>query len=338
MKKCLYLLALAVAPLVALAQTLPQAQSDFAAGRYEAALSGLEAYLAGSPQDAEARFLKGLSLVMLSRDAQAIQVFGDLVRDYPELPEPYNNLAVLYARAGQYDKARDALESALLSHPSYATAHENLGDVYSALANAAYNRAQVLDKGNTALGTKLALVGQLIELRDGGGKSGGQSAQIARSSTPPPAAPPVADRNTPLPAAAPPAPIVPPTLASEAAARAAPGIEIKNRILASIEAWRSAWTNQNVDAYIASYSLNFKPATGISREVWESQRRRRVDRPGAIQVQVLNPEVTLRGPNRATVVFLQIYESNTYSDQVRKQIELEKTDRGWLIIEESVLG
>jgi len=65
-----------------------------------------------SPQDAEARFSRGLVLVKLSRTDEAIKVFADLTRDYPQLPEPYNNLAVLYAQKGDYEKARDALEAA----------------------------------------------------------------------------------------------------------------------------------------------------------------------------------------------------------------------------------
>jgi tetratricopeptide (TPR) repeat protein len=47
-------------------------------------------------------------------------VFSKLTEDYPELPEPYNNLAVLYAQQKQYDKARTALEMAIRIHPGYA--------------------------------------------------------------------------------------------------------------------------------------------------------------------------------------------------------------------------
>jgi Flp pilus assembly protein TadD len=58
-----------------------------------------------------------------------------LIEDYPELPEPYNNLAVLYAQQKQFDKARTALEMAIRIHPGYATAYENLGDLHSRLAS-----------------------------------------------------------------------------------------------------------------------------------------------------------------------------------------------------------
>ena len=136
----------------ALAATpVEQAQSQLASGDLQGALKTLDKYLAGAPQDAEARFTRGLVLVKLNKTDDAIRVFADLTRDYPQLPEPYNNLAVLYAQQGDYEKARDALEAALATHPAYSTAHENLGDIYAALAGAAYNRAVMLDQNNQAV-------------------------------------------------------------------------------------------------------------------------------------------------------------------------------------------
>jgi tetratricopeptide (TPR) repeat protein len=94
-------------------------------------------------------------------------VFTALTEDYPELPEPYNNLAVLYASQGNYEKAKSALELAIHTHPSYATAHENLGDIYAQLASRAYDRALQLDKTNTAAQTKLAMVKELFVAQKG---------------------------------------------------------------------------------------------------------------------------------------------------------------------------
>src|SRR2546425_9737176 len=76
-------------------------------------------------------------------------IFTKLTQDYPELPEPYNNLAVIYASQGQYEKARAALEQSIRTHPSYATAYENLGDVYAKLASQAYDKALQLDSSNS---------------------------------------------------------------------------------------------------------------------------------------------------------------------------------------------
>jgi tetratricopeptide (TPR) repeat protein len=69
---------------------------------------------------------------------------------------------VLYAGQSQFDKARAALEMAIRTNPSYATAHENLGDVYARLASQAYSKALQLDGSNTTVPPKLALIRTLF--------------------------------------------------------------------------------------------------------------------------------------------------------------------------------
>jgi tetratricopeptide (TPR) repeat protein len=112
--------------------------------------------LAAKPRDAQTRFLKGVILTEQGNTREAIDIFTRLTQDYPDLPEPYNNLAVIYASQGQYDKARAALEQSIRTHPSYATAYENLGDVYARLASQAYDKALQLDKTNSGAQTKLS--------------------------------------------------------------------------------------------------------------------------------------------------------------------------------------
>ncbi|WP_427911759.1 tetratricopeptide repeat protein [Ramlibacter sp. MMS24-I3-19] len=131
-------------------------------GKPSEALARADRYLAGKPRDPQMRFLRGVILTEQGNTADAVSVFTKLTEDYPELPEPYNNLAALYAGQGQFDKARSALEMAIRINPSYATAHENLGDVYAKLASQAYSRALQLDRGNTTVQPKLALIGELF--------------------------------------------------------------------------------------------------------------------------------------------------------------------------------
>ncbi|MDB5898134.1 MAG: hypothetical protein JWP41_1736, partial [Ramlibacter sp.] len=131
-------------------------------GKHAEALNKADQYLAGKPKDPQMRFLKGVVQTEAGRPNEAIATFQKLTEDYPELPEPYNNLAVLYAGQAQFDKARAALEMAIRTNPSYATAHENLGDVYAKLASQAYSRALQLDAGNTAVQPKLALIRELF--------------------------------------------------------------------------------------------------------------------------------------------------------------------------------
>ena len=127
-------------------------------GKSAQALVRADQYLANKPRDPQMRFLKGMAQSEGGQSADAMATFLQLTQDYPELPEPYNNLAVLYASQGQYDKAREALEMAIRTNPSYATAHENLGDVHVRLAAQAYEKAAQLNAGNTAAAAKLARI------------------------------------------------------------------------------------------------------------------------------------------------------------------------------------
>ncbi len=137
-------LALASAP-VARADEQQDVSKLVASGKLDDAQQKADAFLAKNPKDAQMRFLKGVILSQRGHREDAIAVFTGLTQDYPELPEPYNNLAVIYAAQGQYDNARGALEMAIRAAPNDATAYENLGDVYAALAARAYRDARRYD-------------------------------------------------------------------------------------------------------------------------------------------------------------------------------------------------
>ena len=142
-------------PTSARADDFQEARRLFQQGSYPQALERVDAVLVKQPKDARARFLRGLIFTEQSRFPEAIRVFTALTEDYPELPEPYNNLAVIYASQGQDEKARQALEMAIRTHPTYATAHENLGDIYAKMARQAYDKALQLDASNASAKAKL---------------------------------------------------------------------------------------------------------------------------------------------------------------------------------------
>ncbi len=133
------------------------------AGKPAQAQALVEQRLAATPKDPQLRFLRGVAQTDAGQAQEAIQTFTRLTQDYPELAEPYNNLAVLYAQDDQLEKARTALEMAIRNNPGYATAHENLGDVYARLASQAYGKAVQLEGDKAgASKTKLALIRQLL--------------------------------------------------------------------------------------------------------------------------------------------------------------------------------
>ncbi|HEX5538338.1 MAG TPA: tetratricopeptide repeat protein [Methylophilaceae bacterium] len=154
------LLAPLLMPVISQADDL-QAIRQQAKQNPDAALKRIDAYLDAKPQDVQALFTKGLILAQQKRNDDAIRIFTEITQKYPALPEPYNNLAVIYANQGHYDKARNALEAALKTNPSYATAHENLGEIYVQMASEAYDKALQLDANNSHAQTKLELISDL---------------------------------------------------------------------------------------------------------------------------------------------------------------------------------
>lgn len=158
---------------VAMAQTTPlpaKAQNNdyqdatllFRQGQLDRAMERVDAWLKARPKDARGRFLRGMILTQQKKTDDAIRTYIDLTQDFPELPEPYNNLAVIYASQGEYDKARVLLETAVRALPSFAAAHENLGDIYARLAAVSYEKAIKLDTANKTAPAKLKAVNDLL--------------------------------------------------------------------------------------------------------------------------------------------------------------------------------
>ena len=311
-------------------------------GQFNEALKLTQDQLSRNASDIKLKFIKGLVLTRLERYQEAESVFIQLTKDNPELPEPFNNLAVVYAAQGEYTKAEQSLRSAINTHPSYATAHENLGDIYAKMASRAYNQALELDTSNNAAREKLSLVNELISEPAGAEK-------VAAASVP---------EATPV---SPPKPVVKPvptepeiitvkvtpeeTQVTQEAAKEQAKVEAKvdaeaefiiNRkaVEAALNNWAAAWSDQDVNNYLASYGKEFVPPKKLSRAAWEKERRKRLQRPSFIKVTLSNVKINLHGKDYAEVRFTQSYQSDTYGDKVKKEILMRKTKEKWLITQE----
>jgi tetratricopeptide (TPR) repeat protein len=330
---------------------LQDANQLFRQGQFDRAMERVNSYLASRPKDARGRFLKGLILTEQNKPTEAIKVFTDLSQDYPELPEPYNNLAVLYASQGQYDKARNSLEMAIRTHPSYATAHENLGDIYAKMASQAYDKALQLDRGNQAAQSKLNLIKELFsqgprpQTKVAVAKAEPTPALVAQ---PVPAAQPKPATTAAAPQAAPAAPAKPSASAtaetttaagSKAAAepkdtKAAAGAPGTDDVLRSVNAWARAWASNDVPGYLSFYAPDFQTPKGVSRTTWESERKSRIAKPRKIEVGVDNPKVKFDDKNRAVVSFRQHYKSAGLDVTSSKTLVMVKNGDKWLIQQE----
>ena len=305
------------------------------AGQAAEALNKADQYLAGKPRDPQMRFLKGVILAETGKTSDAVAVFVKLTEEFPELPEPYNNLAVLYAAQSQFDKARVALEMAIRTNPSYATAHENLGDVYAKLASQAYTKALQLDNSNAAVPPKLALIRNLFTT----------DARSPRGSVPTAAA--GASASVAAPAVVQAAPSTPPTPAPAAQSAgsgskastpsSATDDRASQEVAQSVESWAKAWSGKDINAYLAAYSNRFDPEGNKSRKSWEQERKLRITSKGSISVDISDLDVRVNG-NEATAVFRQRYKSGSLVSNSRKTLQLAKEGGRWMILREYTGG
>ena len=308
-------------------------------GRSAEALEHVEVYLAQHPKDARARFLKGVILTEQNKTQDAIAVFSELTQDYPELPEPYNNLAVLYAGQGDYEKARRALEMAIRTHPSYAVAHENLGDLYATLASQAYDKALQLDTNNATARKKLSLIKELFPTKTAATLAKAEPEKPAIEAAKPEAVAP----QTPAAAVAPQAPAaavpVPPKPAVEpkpVPGKVAPVEDQTAAVLTMVGSWTKAWSSNNANAYLGFYAPHFQTPDGESRQEWEASRRARLAKPKKIHVTASSPRVRFTDKTHAVVTFRQNYSSDTLKASGTKTLHLVRIGDRWLIEQELV--
>jgi tetratricopeptide (TPR) repeat protein len=331
------------------------------AGKLPEALTRADQYLSTQPKDPQMRFIKGVIQRDSGKTAEAIATFTKLTEDFPELPEPYNNLAVLYAGQNQFDKARAALEMAIRTNPSYATAHENLGDIYAKLASQAYNKALQLDTGNAVVPSKLALIREIFSKSSPKGTPTGSTAQpgvAASSQTAKPPALAVAPSAPPVPpVAVPPKPVVPTPAASAvstptpapitpAAAKAPPesptphgsdnasSVQIKE-VESAVAKWAAAWSARDVKTYLAAYGKDFDPPSSMVRKAWEEERTQRILSKASISVKVDKLEISITG-NHALAKFRQDYKAGGLVVSSRKTLDFAKVGEHWSIVKETV--
>jgi len=111
-------------------------------------------------------------------------------------------------------------------------------------------------------------------------------------------------------------------------------VEIRQEVLSTIKAWNSAWSAQDVDAYLAHYAQDFRPVSGISHGAWMKLRRTRLRSPKFIELRLAKLQMERLDANRVKVRFVQHYRSNTLEDAVTKTLQLRRERDAWRIIEE----
>jgi len=297
------------------------------------AVNGVEQSTVRVVPDDHSLFSHAVNLSEQGKWLEAARLFTAIAARHPAWPEPKNNLAVAMLNLGKMDLAQQALEDAVGSQPSFRTAQDNRQRLYDYLAAIAYDRA--LGKSAQTAPPKLDLLTRLA---------------LPEPSTPMPARPAPVKQAPVKPAPVKPAPVKPapvmpapvkqvPTQLASASPTHNPAKQVSATIRQRLLAWSRAWSAADVDAYLATYSRHFKPASPeTDYNEWRNIRRARLTIPDNTRVELDNIHIYLDQNNaRALAEFEQSYRSDHYHDRVVKQLQLTLEQGQWLIVSERVI-
>lgn len=277
---------------------------------YEQAQIEINALLKSDSDNPQLLFINGVLLSENNKVDEAIKVFESLTKTHPNLPEPYNNLAVLYAQQGDFPKAKHALEQSIKTHPSYATAHINLGDLYTRMASESYNQALQIDGSNKSAKTKLSLIKKLFNFQPIR-----KNIEITKKASNESEAPIIQELDS-----------------KNIIENTSNNISL-TEIESFIDGWKTSWEQQNFESYINCYSLKFKNNNGQNFEQWKIYRKPRVTNKEKIEIKLTNIKITEIN-NGFEVSFIQEYKSGNIDSRTNKKLIIETVDNQIKIINE----
>ena len=269
-------------------------------GKYENAESIIKETIEYNLNNPEILFYRGIIQTNLGKTNQAIDTFRDLTERFPELPEPFNNLAVLYAEKGQFRLAKEILEQAIKTNPSYLTAHINLGDIFTKMASEAYNKALEIDKSNNIAITKLSMITQLFNYNPN-------------------------TKNTVIDSI---------NTKKEVKITKLSKKELKKVILNSIENWKTAWESKDVESYFDSYSSNFIYPNNMTKSQWQKYRTNRILPKKIISISISNIKFKFK-KEKIIATFTQNYKSGRLNQTSNKNLTFVAESGQWFIVEET---
>ena len=267
--------------------------------RYATAAQNGEQLLQQNAGHAQARFLTAYAFQMNAQQDKAIALYQSLIDDHPAMPEPRNNLAIIYLEQGDYDRASQLLVDAINTHPSYATAYENLSQIYKGIASEAYRRAisESSEPAKYSHDIQLSAITQLATVE--------QEPLVDEAGGSEPTAINFANQETLL--------------------------------IEQVKLWAQAWSSKDFATYTGFYSSQHR-ASFDTHAQWLAHRRSRIERPGVISVDISDIQIKWRSGNRAIIDFRQDFDSPRYSDKVIKRLGFSHIGSRWKITEERVLS
>lgn len=105
----------------------------------------------------------------------------------------------------------------------------------------------------------------------------------------------------------------------------------------AVQAWASAWEDQDMGGYLGAYAKTFQPKGQTSRAAWEKERRERIVGRAKINVGISDLSVKVDG-DKAQARFRQQYSSGNLNVSSRKTLDMVNQGGRWAIVRESTGG
>ncbi len=325
---CLQVLVMASASVSCNAEDYPDVLALMESRQYGVALRKIDEYLLVRANDSNLLFYKGVVESDLGKSNEAIATFSRLTQEFPSLPQPYSNLAILLIAQKQYAKARGVLESALQLDENDPVALQSLGDVYARLASSFYEKSMIKGGADMAPLTmaKRKILKEVFAVNDivpSGGAARTMPVKRAVESAP---LPPVEFPRQQAKEAG-----------AQASTRTTPAFRgtdsMQEEVRKSVLDWAGDWARLDVDKYLSHYSDDFSPSGNQSRSAWVDARRARIGGQSAIDVKLKDLSIVVAGDD-ATVDFLQQYQAGKTRIDSRKRLRMKRQNAQWVIVKE----
>lgn len=324
---------------IAQADSIQQLKSELETEQFSrAAATGLT-LLRKQPENLQLQFMTALAFQKNNQQKQAVRYYQEIIKAHPELPEPRNNLAIIYLQQGKSEEAVQLLVDSLNTHQAYATAWKNLNSIYQGLASEAYRKALNENVEADSLLHKIQLteLDQLHQIAIADAKA--LPAQPS-ASTPPRIVEPAAVVAT----------VAEPVSNSITTPSAAPAVSAQlipqpeppetpdnQQLIQVIQDWGDAWSEQRFEQYVSAYTDSYR-GRYPSHDEWVKQRRKRVVRAQKVKLTLTQFRIKSSSAELAVIDFHQAYQSEKYSDRVVKRVHLTRINNSWKISREVTLA
>jgi len=232
------------------------------------------------------KFNEANTLILAKDYSKAKKILETLLTKNPDNVEVINNLAFIEAKTGKIDEAIKILRGSISKNKNIDTIYKNLTNLYAFRANILYEEALSIKESDNEISLSL--------ITNSSFKS--SDAKVVQSKK-------KLDINE------------------------KPLFKVnENNIKNFIIEWAGFWQNKNYQEYFNSYASNYFPEKFKSRESWQKDRKAKIQNKKNINIKVSNIKIITNDEKNILVQFTQAYNSDSFSDVVKKHttISIEK--------------